>query len=321
MCESNKNITRIDQRHLHVDDLHPVFELIDTSGGVSPEIVHSQDLFSVSECLSCTDSNSEREVTVIPPVTPTASRDDQALDSDASSSGGSLFQTQYTCSPTRTTRKRGPERPHHPTSPLASSSEDSSDYEPRPKKLSLKEIFDQHFNKKTKKKKKKKKKWKKKKKRLATEKNSRKPLPSVSLEEKRRRRIHRGIQFPFTANKYLPLTTYFAYEQSVFGGFLKHLKKLKCENHLETSLRNMDAGTDLDNENLETRRYKYMDDEGPISPISEPDETITNCDQDEPQDYDAKIVENSSFILNCQVPSKENWCKKKRKIPRAAAKD
>lgn len=52
-------------------------------------------------------------------------------------------------------------------------------------------------------------------------------------------------------------------------GFFNYLERLKYEYHLKESLKQMNVGEDLEKEDLDSRRYKYLDDDGPISPIEE----------------------------------------------------
>ncbi|OCT95106.1 hypothetical protein XELAEV_18012791mg [Xenopus laevis] len=239
-----------------------------------------------------------------------------AQDNNVSESSGSLFQADVTCTPSRTRRRRAADKPKHMSLP---SSSDSSDFEPVPKYLPLKKILEQ-FRKKKKKQKKKRQRYRK---YLVTEKKPHKPPAkkiTITLQEKHRRLRERSITFPFTGQKYLQFKRYLPYEQSVFSGFLRYTEKLKYDRHLQNSLKIMDLGEDLENESSEMRKYGYLDDDGPISPIVEQNEnTNTNNDEDH-SNYDAKIVENNSFILKCTVPSKGKWCIKKKKTNTLNAK-
>ncbi|XP_040280756.1 TATA box-binding protein-associated factor RNA polymerase I subunit D [Bufo bufo] len=132
---------------------------------------------------------------------------------------------------------------------------------------------------------------------------------SVPLEERRRRLLDQGIKFPFTPLKYLPLKLYFKYEQFVLGGFLNHVKNLKYERSLKQSLEDMEGDENLKNENFGIREFSYLDEDESLSPISDPGE---NLNEDEAEE-EVKVVENSAFILNCKVPSKQNWQMKKKK--------
>lgn len=44
---------------------------------------------------------------------------------------------------------------------------------------------------------------------------------------------------------------------------------LKYEDHLKKALKALQASDDLEKECMVFRKYKYLDDEGPISPIRE----------------------------------------------------
>eukprot|EP00079_Xenopus_tropicalis_P008859 XP_002932327.1 PREDICTED: TATA box-binding protein-associated factor RNA polymerase I subunit D [Xenopus tropicalis] len=269
----------------------------------SYDILQSQELFSDSDCNLLTKDASK------PNKSPTNSHHGRLLDS-CSESSSSLFQTEITCTPSRTRRRQTANRPK-PLSPLSSLS-DSSDFEPLPKNVPLEKIFERF--RKMKKKHKRKRQKKKYRKHLITEKKPKKPPTkklTIPLQEKYRRLKERTVEFPFTGQKYLHFKRYLPYEQSVFGGFLSHIEKLKCDRHLQNSLQGMDLGEDLENESLEMHKYGYLDDAGPISPIAEHDANTTSneglCN------YDAKIVENDSFILKYSVPSKGKWCVKRKK--------
>lgn len=58
-------------------------------------------------------------------------------------------------------------------------------------------------------------------------------------------------------------------QQFVLGGFLNHIKNLKYERSLKESLKDMNVDEDLENEDFQMRKYSYMDEDGPLSPISE----------------------------------------------------
>ncbi|KAM3933076.1 TATA box-binding protein-associated factor RNA polymerase I subunit D [Leptodactylus fuscus] len=143
-----------------------------------------------------------------------------------------------------------------------------------------------------------------------------KPLYSIPLQQRKRRRLHKGILFPVTSLKHLPLKRYFTYEQLVLGGFLNHVKDLKYEHKLKKSLKDLKVDEDLDHENIQMRTYSYLDDNGPLSPISEPGE---NLKEDEAEEEEVKVVENSTFVLDCQVPSKESWQIKKKRMKKKSA--
>ncbi|XP_018424227.1 PREDICTED: TATA box-binding protein-associated factor RNA polymerase I subunit D [Nanorana parkeri] len=209
-----------------------------------------------------------------------------------------LFQDEVVSAPTRPKRAQRCKK-LNPPAPQNNDTDESSDYELPPRKLTLQEIFDNHFRKKKKKKKKNK---QKRKKRPPKERIS-KPFYSVPLEQRKRRLLHCGIRFPFASKKHLSLKLCFQYEQYILGGFLGYVKDLKYENHLQKSLKNMEADEELESEKFDTRKFQYLDDKEPLSPISDYGES----DQHETEYCDAKIVENSPFILKCRIPSKEEW--------------
>ncbi|XP_069613535.1 TATA box-binding protein-associated factor RNA polymerase I subunit D isoform X2 [Ranitomeya imitator] len=235
----------------------------------------------------------------------------QALNSDypsvtASSSEDdtSLFQDAVSCAPTRTRRRQT-------ITPLSSTtSDDSSDSDLSSRNLSLSQQIAEYlknpFRRRSKRKRQKSK--KKKKKRPAKQSKSprvtaRRPFYSIPLEERKRRLIDKGIPFPCAPLKYLPFKQYFEYEQHVLGGFLNHIKDLKYENTLKSSLKDMNVDEDGESEDFQMRKYSYLDEDGSLSPISEPGENLEGDEAEE----EVKVVENSEFILDCQVPSKKKW--------------
>ncbi|XP_063313468.1 TATA box-binding protein-associated factor RNA polymerase I subunit D [Pelobates fuscus] len=242
----------------NVAQLNHLSQQENTAEGVDQDIPPSPELFSDSENSTNKD-------------------DCSTVESDDS---GSLFQTEVTCMPTR----RGGKKPAPRLSYI--SSDDSSDYVPPTKKLTLHEIFQKHFGKR---------------KRKIGKAGKYRPQPRKTPKNKkayRKRMLHKGIKFPFKHRKHLSFRMSFAYEQFVLGGFLHHVEKLKSERSLHNSLKSMNVTEDLDDDSFAFRKYKYLDDEGPISPISEPDENA-NCDQEEPEEDDARIVDNNCFILSC----------------------
>ncbi|XP_077197579.1 TATA box-binding protein-associated factor RNA polymerase I subunit D [Paroedura picta] len=146
----------------------------------------------------------------------------------------------------------------------------------------------------------------------ATERKSPEPRakrPRLKASKKRReRRRERILQFPFVeklyGRKHLPLRMECLFQQEAYQGFFKYIEKLKFEQHLKDSLAQLDATDDLERESLEARSHKYLDDDGPLSPIEEPN----GGDMDEghdPEDIGARIVENSFFILSSHIPEKK----------------
>ncbi|XP_023560741.1 TATA box-binding protein-associated factor RNA polymerase I subunit D [Octodon degus] len=106
-------------------------------------------------------------------------------------------------------------------------------------------------------------------------------------------------------------------KQAVARGFFNYIEKLKYEYHLKESLKQMNVGEDLEKDDLDSRRYKYLDDDGSISPIEESgaeDET-THLEHDA---CDIKLVEESCFIISSEFPSKMNVCLPREKNKEAA---
>lgn len=134
----------------------------------------------------------------------------------------------------------------------------------------------------------------------------------LSKEERRRRYLSRGHEFPFIqklyGTKHLPLRLVCLYEQDALEGYFRYIKMLKLEHHIKKSLTEVDAAGDLENECLESRKYKYLDDDGPLSPIEE-----TNGEDEEGSDEEdtgVEIVDKSSFILSSTIPPQKKKSKK-----------
>ncbi|XP_008686576.1 TATA box-binding protein-associated factor RNA polymerase I subunit D [Ursus maritimus] len=223
-------------------------------------------------------------------------------ESDNSSSGSSLFKTQ--CVPySPKQRQRNPTRKfvNSPQGGKARDSSSDSSFEPRP--LTLKAIFERF-----KKKKRKKRKYKptgKPRGRPRGRKNSRRSqINKKQVQDK-------GSGFPFleseNATKPLPWRKILTFEQAVARGFFNYLEKLKYEYYLKESLKQMNVGEDLEKEDLDSRRYKYLDDDGSLSPIEESeteDEAATNLGHND--ECDIKLVDNDDFIISCEVPKMKN---------------
>ncbi|XP_017651096.1 TATA box-binding protein-associated factor RNA polymerase I subunit D [Nannospalax galili] len=213
-------------------------------------------------------------------------------------SGSSLFKTQCAPSPKQRPRAITAEL-NSPASPETDSSSDSS-LEPRA--LTLKAIFERFKKKKRKKGKKRKYKPKLRPRgRPEGRKNSRRSqIDKKQIKEK-------GPVFPFSQSENggepLPWRKILTYEQAVARGFFNHIEKLKYEHHLKESLKQMDAGEDLEKEDLDSRRYKYLDDDGSISPIEDPltEDEVTHP---EPDGCDITLVDDSCFIISSEFPKK-----------------
>uniref|UniRef100_A0A8C8VMQ3 TATA box-binding protein-associated factor RNA polymerase I subunit D n=1 Tax=Pelusios castaneus TaxID=367368 RepID=A0A8C8VMQ3_9SAUR len=156
-----------------------------------------------------------------------------------------------------------------------------------------------------------------KKKYKSTGKPTGRPRLTAPVEEQKRRLLDRGFQFSFVEKEYgrkhLPMKMILEYEQAALKGYFHYIKMLKYEEHLKKSLKNLNASEDLENECMVTRKHKYLDDEGPISPIQEMPGDDPNLDSDQ-EELGARIVENSCFILSSKIPRKK---KSKRKAKHA----
>ncbi|XP_006733025.1 TATA box-binding protein-associated factor RNA polymerase I subunit D [Leptonychotes weddellii] len=223
-------------------------------------------------------------------------------ESDNSSSGSSLFKTQYVpYSPKQGQRNPTRKFVHSPEGVQARDSSSDSSFEPRP--LTLKAIFERF-----KKKKRKKRKYKptgRSRGRPKGRKNTRRSqINKKQVQDK-------GSGFPFleseSARKPLPWRKILTFEQAVARGFFNYLEKLKYEYYLKESLKQMNVGEDLEKEDFDSRRYKYLDDDGSLSPIEESeteDEAATNLEHDE---CDIKLVDNfNDFIISSEVPKMKN---------------
>ncbi|XP_067424439.1 TATA box-binding protein-associated factor RNA polymerase I subunit D isoform X2 [Emydura macquarii macquarii] len=134
------------------------------------------------------------------------------------------------------------------------------------------------------------------------------PPLTASQEEQKKRLLDRGFQFSFVEKEYgrkhLPMKMIYEYEQAALKGYFQYIEMLKYEEHLKKALKNLNASEDLENECMAMRKHKYLDDEGPISPIQETHGDDNNLDPDQ-EKLGAKIVENSCFILSSKLPSKK----------------
>ncbi|NXV10123.1 TAF1D polymerase, partial [Cettia cetti] len=114
---------------------------------------------------------------------------------------------------------------------------------------------------------------KKKKKYESTQIPTGRPPLTASPQEQKRRLLDRGFQFPFVekhyGEKHIPLKMVLGYEQAAAKGYFNYIKLLKYEEHLKKALKALQAGDDLEKECVVLRKHKYLDDEGPISPIQE----------------------------------------------------
>uniref|UniRef100_A0A8C0R5N0 TATA box-binding protein-associated factor RNA polymerase I subunit D n=1 Tax=Canis lupus dingo TaxID=286419 RepID=A0A8C0R5N0_CANLU len=169
------------------------------------------------------------------------------------SSGSSLFKTQ--CVPY--SPKQGQRNPirkfvHSSGDVEARDSSSDSSFEPRP--LTLKAIFERLKKKKKERKKRKKRKYKPKG-RLRGRPKGRKTTRCSQINKKQKQVKDKGSGFPFleseNVKKPLPWRKILTFEQAV------------------ESLKQMNVGEDLEGEDFDSRRYKYLDDDGSLSPIEE----------------------------------------------------
>ncbi|XP_069739520.1 TATA box-binding protein-associated factor RNA polymerase I subunit D [Phaenicophaeus curvirostris] len=154
--------------------------------------------------------------------------------------------------------------------------------------------------------------------------STRMPLPvgrpplTASPEEQRRRLQHRGVPFPFVekyyGKKHIPFRMVLQYEQAAIKGYFQYVEMLKYEEHLKKALKNLQANEDLEREGLAVRKHKYLDDEGPISPIQEMNDDGDSLNSDNPEDHDARVVENSSFIISSKIPSKKKSKPERKRV-------
>ncbi|XP_076969380.1 TATA box-binding protein-associated factor RNA polymerase I subunit D [Tamandua tetradactyla] len=217
--------------------------------------------------------------------------------SDSSSSGSSLFKTQ--CIPSLPKQRQGnPVRKFYFQENVQNrdSSSDSS-WEPIPR--TLKAIFERF-----KKRKRKRRKYKptgRPKGRPKGRRNTR----SSQIGKKELK--DRGPWFSFLQSENgrnpLPWKKILTFEQAIARGFFNYIEKLKYEYHLKESLKQMNVGEDLEKEDLDSRRYKYLDDDGYISPIEElvvEDKDTTHLELGD--ECDIKLVEEDYFIISSELP-------------------
>uniref|UniRef100_A0ABI7XHB6 TATA box-binding protein-associated factor RNA polymerase I subunit D n=1 Tax=Felis catus TaxID=9685 RepID=A0ABI7XHB6_FELCA len=212
--------------------------------------------------------------------------------SDNSSSGSSLFKTQCVPSSPKP-RQRNPIRKfvYSPESVQAKDSSSDSSLEPRP--LTLKAIFERF-----KKKKRKKRKYKP----TGRPRGRPKGRKNTRRSQINRKQVrNKGSGFPFLESenerKPLPWRKILTFEQALARGFFNYLEKLKYEYYLKESLKQMNVGEDLEKEDFDSRRYKYLDDDGSLSPIESEaeDDLATNLEHDD--ECDIKLV---AFHLRAQ---------------------
>ncbi|XP_030328057.1 TATA box-binding protein-associated factor RNA polymerase I subunit D [Strigops habroptila] len=250
---------------------------------------------------------------------------------DVSAAGGSGYHPKGSTAPAKQKRKSESSRQQAEAVTGVSGNESSSDSSlspqsppkpsetsnsKRPKsKFNLKAIFDYHFRGKKFKAAARRKyldgleKKRKKTKYVSTQMPVGRPPLTASPQEQKRRLQDRGVQFPFVqkhyGKKHIPLKMVLGYEQAALNGYFRYIEMLKYEEHLKKALKALQASEDLERECLTERKHKYLDDEGPISPIQETNDNDDSLTSDNQEDFDARVVENSSFILSSKIPSKK----------------
>ncbi|KYO43019.1 TATA box-binding protein-associated factor RNA polymerase I subunit D [Alligator mississippiensis] len=223
----------------------------------------------------------------------------ESSDSESSPcSSGSLYQPECNTALRQkvTTRRSARNLSHSPANRQDSARQDSLTATPHGKKL--KSEANRRF---------KERKQRTKKKYESTRRPQRRLLQTMSREERKERLLGRGFQFPFVekhyGRKHIPLKMVFEYEHAALKGYFQYIEMLKYEDHLKKALKNLNASEDFESKRVAMRRHRYLDDEGPISPIQDTNED--NLDSDDQEEYDAKIVDNSCFILSSKLPIKE----------------
>uniref|UniRef100_A0A8C6IWI3 TATA box-binding protein-associated factor RNA polymerase I subunit D n=1 Tax=Melopsittacus undulatus TaxID=13146 RepID=A0A8C6IWI3_MELUD len=133
-------------------------------------------------------------------------------------------------------------------------------------KFNLKAIFDYHFRGKKFKAAARRKymygteKKRKKRKYVSTQMPVGRPPLTASPQERKRRLLDRDLA---------RCVCYFLLQQAALKGYFRYIEMLKYEEHLKKALKALEASEDLERECLMERKHKYLDDEGPISPIQE----------------------------------------------------
>ncbi|CAI5773386.1 TATA box-binding protein-associated factor RNA polymerase I subunit D [Podarcis lilfordi] len=132
--------------------------------------------------------------------------------------------------------------------------------------------------------------------------------PRVPGKKRKKKLTEKVVNFPFVERLYgvkrIPFRMVCLYEQAALNGYFRYIETLKLEKLMEKSLTQLNAVDDLENESLASRKYKYVDEDEPLSPIVETngdDQTESSADKEE---MGAKIVENSCFILSSEIPKK-----------------
>ncbi|XP_037232117.1 TATA box-binding protein-associated factor RNA polymerase I subunit D isoform X1 [Falco rusticolus] len=264
---------------------------------------------------------------------PSAASAEIVLDSsdaeiDLSTASGSEYHPKCSIAPSKQKKRSRSSRQQTESVAGAPENESSSDSSVSPQspvrsletskkqesKLNLKAIFAYHFRGKKFKAAAHQKFWrssrkkkKKKKKHEGTQMRTGRPPLTASPQEQRRRLLDRGFRFPFVEKHYgkkdIPLKMVLGYEQAATKGYFQYIEVLKYEEHLKKALGALQASEDLERECLLVRKHKYLDDEGPISPIEETndDDDANSLNSDNQEDLDARVV--FMLLLEDEVPT------------------
>ncbi|XP_021237754.1 TATA box-binding protein-associated factor RNA polymerase I subunit D isoform X2 [Numida meleagris] len=323
-------MTDTDESHTSGSDYPSAQDLLSTQQKKRPKIhKHATNTQKKHFCSRQKDSTPEESSDEISSThSSSAEVDSSDSEIDASAASGSKHHTKCSVTSSKQKRRSQPSRQPVETDAGVPDSESSSSSLPpqspvRPSeaskekksKLNLKAIFAYHFRGK---------KFKAAAHRKYRSSGSRKTKTNsersqrrggrqpmtASPQERRRRLKDRGFQFPFVekhyGRKHIPLSMVLSYEQAAAKGYFQYIEMLKYEEHLKKALEALEASEDLERECLAVRKHKYLDDEGPISPIQETNDDDDNClGPDNPEDLDARVVDNSCFIISSKIPSKK----------------
>ncbi|KAJ1184774.1 hypothetical protein NDU88_001577 [Pleurodeles waltl] len=246
---------------------------------------------------------------------PICRRNDSEVESDGS--GNSLFRSQRIFTPTRTARRRS-QATLPQVSPSVDLYKDSSDSSPEPvPRFNLHQIFERRRRRRQRREGK----YEAKTICIKVLKPTLQRSERIHLPSQQRHWKDETSKFPFLDKKNVPLKMIFTYQQASLWGFLNQMKKLKYERHLQTSLQSLNVSNESEDGHEDRQGYSYLDDDGPISPITDLNEDQCCDDTDPPEGYDAKIVDNSCFILNWNPPAKKKQSKKKKKKQKSLGQD
>ncbi|KAM6100510.1 TATA box-binding protein-associated factor RNA polymerase I subunit D isoform 1-T2 [Theristicus caerulescens] len=325
-------MTDTDESQASDSDYPDAQELI-CSWQKEPYKVHARETNTQMECSRSREKNAAPEESSdeltrtckLPAASAEVFLDSSDSESNLSAASGSEYNPKGSISPSKQ-KKRSPPSRQQAESVAGVPDDESSDSSLSPpspvkssetsqkqkSKLNLKAIFAYHFRGK---------KFKaaahrkyrggsgKKKKYERTHMPTGRPPLTASPQEQKRRLLDRGFQFPFVekhyGKKHIPLKMVLGYEQAAAKGYFQYIEVLKYEEHLKKALKALQASEDLERECLAVRKHKYLDDEGPISPIQEMNDDDDSLNSDNQEDLDVRVVDNSSFIISSKIPSKK----------------